>query len=69
MPLLGPSCVRSKLTSPGTVGVGDGRSALHSGDEGRLQIKQVTIQVGDAEEQHKPSREELKKKKEKKNIE
>lgn len=39
-------------TSPGTVGGGDWRSALHSGDEGRLKIKQVTIQIGHTEEQN-----------------
>lgn len=38
-------------TSPGTVGGGDWRSALHSGDEGRLEIKQVTVQIGHAGEQ------------------
>lgn len=37
-------------TSPGTVGGGDRRSALHSGDEGRLKIKQVTVQIGHTEE-------------------
>lgn len=51
-----PSCLCWKLTSPGTVGIGDGRSALHSGDEGRLEIKQVAVQVGDAEEPHRPRR-------------
>lgn len=40
-------------TSPGTVGVGDGRSALNSRDEGRLKIKQVAVQIGHTAEQRK----------------
>ena len=32
-------------TSPGTVGGRDGGSALHGGDEGRLKIKQVAVQI------------------------
>lgn len=35
-------------TSPGTVGGGDCRGTLHSGDERWLQIKQVTVQIGHA---------------------
>lgn len=45
-------------TSPGTVGGGDRRSALHSGDEGRLKIKQVTVQIGHTEERERVEKRE-----------
>lgn len=38
------------MHTPGIVGGGDRRGALHGGDERRLQIEQVTVQIGNAGE-------------------